>query len=178
MFKWIELKRKQKEFLNLMAKMKMERYYLIDMKKFTNGYRLIIGIYAGGSISEFTKHKEELDNWLGCISRITPIRFTNTFIMDCCTVDVGKYEFEPVKTKPTQVYIGKTFFNENYFIDITKDPHLAIFGMTGSGKSMLLAIVLTNLIYNHSKEIQLYLCQTHKRDLDLFKYCRDRKSVV
>ena len=49
MFKWIELKRKQKEFLNLMAKMKMERYYLVDMKEFTNGYRLIIGIYAGGS---------------------------------------------------------------------------------------------------------------------------------
>ena len=171
MFKWIDMKRKQKELLNLMAKMKMERYYLVDMKEFTNRYRLIIGIYAGGSISEFTKHKEELDNWLGCISRITPIRFTNTFIMDCCTVDVGKYEFKPVKTKPTQLYIGKTFFNENYFIDITKDPHLAIFGMTGSGKSMLLAIVLTNLIYNHSKEIELYLCQTHKRDLDLFKYC-------
>ena len=63
MFKWIRLKRKQKEFLNLMAKMKMEKYYLVDMKEFTNGYRLIIGIYAGGSISEFTKHKEELDNY-------------------------------------------------------------------------------------------------------------------
>ena len=172
---YFKLKSKQKEFLNLMAKMKMEHYYLVDIKEVNNGYRLKIGIYAGGSITEFTKHKEELENWLGCISRITPIRFTNMLIMDCCTKDMGNYTFKPVKTTSNQLYIGKTFFNENYFIDINKDCHLAIFGMTGSGKSVLLASILTNLIYNNSNEIELYLCQTHKRDLDFFKNCKPVK---
>lgn len=67
--------------------------------------------------------------------------------------------------------MGKpVILNQNKF------PHLLIAGATGTGKSRLVFIIISNLIHNHSeREIGLYLTQVRKRDLKHFKRCKQTK---
>lgn len=166
---------KKQLFKNLMAVMKLDGFYLVNQKKINNGHVLTIGIPPYHSFSDIEKKKENFESYFKGIIEMEQIRFSDKLTMKIITQDIGFFDFEPVKTKSNEFYIGKLFDGENYFIDLNKDPHVLIAGKTGTGKSFLLASILTNLIYNHSNRYDIYLCQTAKRDIDYLKNCKGIK---
>jgi S-DNA-T family DNA segregation ATPase FtsK/SpoIIIE len=91
-----------------------------------------------------------------------------------------KREYSPIKTTPYEIYLGTTHYHKEIISDMRKFPHLMITGSPGTGKTMLLFIILTNLIYNFGvKDINIYLAQiSDKHDLRVFKDCEQVKCYA
>ena len=127
-----------------------------------NGYILNVHIPTGISYLDIEKEKEAIENKFRAIVFMEKIRFSNFIKIKMINSDIGKFEFEPVKTFPNELYVGKILDGKDYIIDITKACHILIGGATGTGKSFLLSTILTNLIYNSGKYIELHLLQIMK----------------
>ncbi|MDU3548975.1 MAG: FtsK/SpoIIIE domain-containing protein [Clostridium sp.] len=148
-----------------------------DVKFIDNGYILSIHIPTGLSSKDIESNKEAIENKFKGIVTIESIRFSSLAKIKIINKDIGKFEFKPVKAYPNQLYVGKTFDGEDYFIDITKACHILIGGATGTGKSFLLSSILTNLIYNSSNSIEIHLLQIMKGEVGLFEKCKPVKFV-
>lgn len=148
-----------------------------DVKFLDNGYLLSVHVPSGISPSDIERHKEAIENKFEGIATIEKVRFSSTVNIKIINTDIGKYEFKPVETKPNEIYVGKTFDDKDYLIDITKASHLLIGGATGTGKSFLLSSILTNLIYNSSNDIELHLLQIMKGEVSLFERCKPVRFV-
>ena len=56
--------------------------------------------------------------------------------------------------------IGKTISNENFIFDLAKAPHIIIAGPSGQGKSVLINVILTSLLFKkHPAEMKLVLME-------------------
>lgn len=170
--------KQKKKWENLMTVMKLDGFYLVEDKKITNGHILKIGIPANSSFKEFEKKKEAFQDRFKGLVEIEKIRFTSIIQMKVINKDIGNYEFKPVLSKSNKIYVGKEFDGTDYFIDLNKDPHILIAGVTGTGKSYLMATMLTNLICFHSKSYEIYLCQTAKRDIDYLANCKGVRATL
>lgn len=148
-----------------------------DVKFIDNGYILSIHIPTGLNVKDVESNKEAIENKFKGIVTIESIRFSSLAKIKVINKDIGKFIFKPVKAYPNQLYIGKTFDGEDYFIDITKACHILIGGATGTGKSFLLSSILTNLIYNSSNSIEIHLLQIMKGEVGLFEKCKPVKFV-
>lgn len=150
-----------------------ETFTPINIQPMENGIVYIINIPAALKVEKLEEIKSEINTYFKGVTTIKRIKFANYCIIKIITKDILDYEFKPVKCTSTEIYVGKTLALENYKIDLTKGPaHLLIGAPSGKGKSFLLATILTNLIYNSSKEIEIYLLQIMKSDVTLFKDCK------
>lgn len=65
--------------------------------------------------------------------------------------------------------LGKTITNEPLFIDLVQMPHVLIAGSTGQGKSVLLNIIITSLLYKkHPAELKLILVDPRRLEFNLY----------
>lgn len=115
---------------------------------------------------------------------------TKRLILDFLEVSL-KDEIEVVETKniyipPKREYdyisllIGEVEgTGEKLKLNLKENPHSYIVGSTGSGKSVLTKIILTNLISCYDeKELELYLCDLKIVELNLFKNVRQCKRFA
>ena len=90
-----------------------------------------------------------------------------------------KYKL-PLKAKGEgiKIPIGKTIEDE-IILDLKENPMTYIVGTTGSGKSVCTKVILTSLIemYSHN-EIELYLCDLKRVELNLFSKVKHCKKFV
>lgn len=152
-----------------------ESFKLLNITREDYGYRCIVDIPFGLSHSALEKSKEIIEDKLGCIVEFEKEKFKNYIIMKIIKSNLGNIEFEPVATKNHELFLGYKYDNTVYTLDLNKDPHVILSGKTGTGKSFLLASVLTNLIYYHSKSSELYLLQKMKGEINIFKDCKNVK---
>lgn len=170
---WIDLM----EELKLYSK-KSNFIPVVKVVKFIdNGYIMNIHMPTGISYLDIEKHKEAIENKFKAMVSMEKLRFSSAMDIKVINTDIGKYEFEPARTYPNEIYVGKTFDGEDYIIDITKACHILIGGATGTGKSFLLSSILTNLIYNSSKSIEIHLLQIMKGEVALFERCKPVRFV-
>ena len=177
LIEYFELRSKREKFDNLMTVMKLEGFRLIEDKKIVNGHILKISIPATSSFETFEKKKSQLEDHLGAIIELEKIRFTSMLIAKCINQDIGKYKFNIVKDLENKLFIAREFDGTPFFLDLDKEAHLLIAGQTGTGKSFLLASILTNLIATN-KNIEIYLSQIMKGEIGLFSNCRQVKMTA
>lgn len=142
------------------------------------GYICYLNNVKGLSVEHLESKLNILECNLNSIVQIEKDRFKDYIKLYAVNKDIAKFSFEPVKCKSHELYIGKDFKGQNYLIDLNKDSHILIGGCTGTGKSFLLASILTNLIYNSSKSIELYLLQICKSEISAFENCDPVKYVA
>ena len=177
LMEYFKLRSKREKFDNLMTVMKLEGFRLIEDKKITNGHILKISIPATSSFENFEKKKAQLEDHLGAIIELEKIRFTSMFTAKCINKDIGKYKFNIVKAPENKLFIAKEFDGTPFLLDLDKEAHLLIGGQTGTGKSFLLASILTNLIATN-KNIEIYLSQIMKGEIGLFSNCKQVKMTA
>ena len=177
LMEYFKLRSKREKFDNLMTVMKLEGFRLIEDKKIMNGHILKISIPATSSFETFEKKKSQLEDHLGSIIELEKIRFTSMLIAKCINQDIGKYKFNIVKDLENKLFIAREFDGTPFFLDLDKEAHLLIGGQTGTGKSFLLASILTNLIATN-KNIEIYLSQIMKGEIGLFSNCRQVKMTA
>jgi S-DNA-T family DNA segregation ATPase FtsK/SpoIIIE len=65
--------------------------------------------------------------------------------------------------------IGKTITNENFIIDLTEISHILVSGATGQGKSVLLNVIITSLLYKkHPSEVKFILIDPHVLEFNIY----------
>jgi len=134
------------------------------------GYNLTVGVPYGLGLEDVEKLKDILLTNTGA-KEIVFNRLKNKSMIDITfiTKPFNNIEYEPIKLRPYEIYVGYTY-SKNVIISMNKFPHVLIGGDTGTGKSRLLLVILTNLIYNSN--IYIHLLQVRKNDLGVFKNCK------
>ncbi|WP_315117443.1 FtsK/SpoIIIE domain-containing protein [uncultured Clostridium sp.] len=90
-----------------------------------------------------------------------------------CIKEFKFKDFKPIKLPPNKLLIADGLINP-IVVDMNRFPHMLIGGDTGTGKSRILLLILTNLI-KYCNNIELYLLQVRKNDLGVFSNCKQVK---
>lgn len=171
--KWNNLMRNLEKTEENEEKYKIENVVLLENKLIFD-----VEIASGKSFNSLACRKNEIENAFKGICVLEQVKFSNRAKVTIITKNILDFDFEPVLAKPYELYIGKNLSGENHLIDVTKACHLLIGGATGFGKSFLIANILTNLIYNSNKDIEIHLLQKMKFDLSLFEKCKGVKFTA
>lgn len=139
------------------------------------GYQLTVSIPLGLAAETLYKTKGILQDNLKCLIEWDKKRFRDCIEVKLITKQINEKIFEPIKTKSNELFLGYLIDGKPFIINLNKDPHLLLAGKTGTGKSFLFASVVTNLIYNNYKDIDIYLFQVMKGEIDIFKKCKPVK---
>jgi hypothetical protein len=91
----------------------------------------------------------------------------NTNILDFFTYAHDDYFLQ---SSPLTLLLGVNTVGVPYYIDIAKAPHILLAGTTGSGKSNILNLCITELVWkNTATEVQLILLDPKKSEFFLFE---------
>jgi DNA segregation ATPase FtsK/SpoIIIE, S-DNA-T family len=138
------------------------------------GYKLRAGVPYGIGYEDIEKMQDTFKTNLGA----TEVQFErddrhSMIDITVITKPLNDLKYEPLETKDHEIYVGYNY-KEIIKVDLNSFPHMLIGGESGSGKSRLLLLILTNLINKH-KDIDLYLIQIRKSDVSVFKQCKQVK---
>lgn len=96
-------------------------------------------------------------------------------IVDMYCVKNYKFkDYRPLYLPGNKLLVGDGL-TEDIIVDMNKFPHMLIGGDTGTGKSRVLLLILTNLI-KYCDNIEIHLLQIRKNDLGVFVNCKQVKS--
>lgn len=154
-----------------------ETFKIFKITKTSYGYIAYISNIRGLSLEHIESKLNILEDNMNGIVTVEKDRFKDYIKMQIVDKDIDKYIYTPIKTKENEIYIGKKIDTKDYLVDLNKEPMILIAGTTGTGKSMLLAIIITNIIYNNSNKIDMYLLQISKSELSSFENCSCVKEV-
>lgn len=167
-FKQVEFKNKQGQFPKL-----------IKVYESPKGYTYLLSVPIGLGLADFEKLKGALEIQL---KNNIDIRDRKGYIeIEVLSKELpSKIDFKlPIRTKKTIcIPIGEGIEGMLY-IDLKENPHSYIVGQTGSGKSLATKVILTSLINMYSSnEIELYLCDLKRVELNLFANTSHCKKFV
>ena len=156
---------------------KNETFKLKKIKKVENGFIAYIKLPSGLNLENLEKCKNVLETAL--TAKIIIEKQWNQDQAKITIINkVPEYKFRLYKSVCNKLYVGHTLTGQAYFIDLNKDPHIAITGQTGTGKSILKMLILINLLHNYKNDFDLYICQTVNNDEMLFKFHRSCKFAA
>lgn len=76
------------------------------------------------------------------------------------------------------IIAGYDHFNKLISYNMVTDPHLLIAGETGSGKSVMLRVILTTLLIHKRHMIDFYLADMKRTEFHLFRNCEGVQQVI
>lgn len=103
---------------------------------------------------------------------LAPIYGTNLIGVEIPNPERKVLEFDDslLKKGTFEIPLGQDIFGKNHYGDLTKMPHLLIAGQTGSGKSVMLNVILESLTKQLSKdELQLVLIDPKQVELGFYE---------
>lgn len=165
--KWDALMRE----LNIKSADSKMTFKIVAIEKINNGFIATISIPVGLNSDMLEKHIKSIENYYRATISIQNVEFTSICNVKIINKKLEDYPFKPVKLKEYELYIGKTFDNKDYILDMNKNSHIIFLGATGKGKTIELMMVLTNLIYNSSKKIEIHLSQIAKSETGMLRDC-------
>ena len=138
----------------------------------------ITTIPTGLNLNNFLAHKDALEIYLN-----------NKVKMD---VSSGWLRVEMLKDLPNMIEYVPQARTSNYIkfdigksldstitLDLKENPHTYVVGTTGSGKSVMTKVILTNLITQYKpSELELYLADLKMVELNLFRNVKHTKRFV
>lgn len=148
---------------------KKETYSIYNIKRMKYGYFALIKIPNGLGFDKLQSLKYIIQSNMRCLVEFEEEVTNNLIKTKFIYSPQNNKDFKPVKTKPNELFLGYLPDGKPFKLNLNKDPHVLIAGKTGTGKSFLFASILTNLIHNHKKDIEVYLFQIMKGGLEYLK---------
>ncbi|WP_297711964.1 FtsK/SpoIIIE domain-containing protein [Clostridium sp.] len=181
----IKIAKFEKKWISLMANLglynKLKQTYSLNKTKITSyGYKSLILIVDGLSLSKLETNKEYIQDSFGCMCVFNKAKRSNLINAEFIFNTPIKLKYLPIdKLKPWEIYLGNDYTGKPIIIDLIKYPHILITGGTRSGKSKMTDCILTNLITNcREKDLELYLCQVAKSDLILYEDAKQTRAFA
>lgn len=106
--------------------------------------------------------------------RSIQLKAENNIVEMYCVKEFKFKDYAPIKLPPNKLLIADGLI-EPIVVDMNKFPHLLLGGDTGTGKSRILLLILTNII-KHCNNVEIHLLQIRKNDLGVFANCRQVKT--
>lgn len=167
------------KFNRLMQEKKLG-YKAIEAVKTDYGYKLIASILNQG----FDKLKSCEDILKTCYGHNIEIQQNDNLKTATIYIIINSItnttKFEPIKTKPYEIYIGLSNKRQKLISNLNKFPHVLVSGQTGSGKTEIIRAIVANHIYNHSdRDINIYFSDMSAMcDFDIFIDCKQVKGYA
>lgn len=166
--KWKQICFSKGEFTNKLGK----SLKILQIR--TTEYGHIIKIELPYSLT-FEKLKSELDIFKeGLGYNSIQLDHQGNIVTMYCINKFNFKEYEPIKLPANKILIGDSI-DHPIIVDMNKFPHMLVGGDTGTGKSRILLLILTNLI-KYCNNVDIYLLQVRKNDLGVFKNCKQIKA--
>ena len=151
----------------------LNTYTPIDVVVKDYGFHCNIYATKGLTLDDLEKAKPTIETGLGCIF-LYYIKKKGSKLAEAKFITEGfggdDIQFIPPKTTPFEIYIGNSVEGTPTIISAKDVSHFLLSGSNGSGKSRLLDILITTLIYNCDEtELELYLAQIAKNDLVVYE---------
>ncbi|MHB9946973.1 hypothetical protein CF095_16560 [Clostridium botulinum] len=167
----ISSKRKVKKIIKDTLENNNLDYKVINIDNTENGYKIIISLYGVG-FEKLENAKDLLESSLGSYVEIQQnenLKTATIYVIEERLTD--NYTFKPIKVKPYELFIGKTYTLKDVILNMRDLPHVLFSGINSSGKTLCMVTALVNLIhYNSHRDIELFLAQVSaKKDLRKFK---------
>ncbi|WP_270647486.1 FtsK/SpoIIIE domain-containing protein [Paeniclostridium hominis] len=168
-FKTVNFKNKKEEY--------PKQIKIYESKR---GYIYLVSAPVGLGVSDFGKHKESLELQLRNKVEIKErkgyieIEVITKRLSDNIPYNLpGRFKSEGIVLP-----IGKSL-TDTIELDLKENPHSYIVGTTGSGKSVCTKGILTSLtnLY-YPSELELYLCDLKRVELNLFSRLKHTKKFV
>lgn len=166
--KWKQITYSKSEFTNRLEK--TLKIWRIDRTPY--GYDIITELPYGYTFENLNRDIDIFKEGLQFQS-IQLSQVNNVVIMNC----VANYKFKdysPMQLPPNKILIADGLIKP-IIVDMNKFPHMLIGGDTGTGKSRILLLILSNLI-KYCGYIDLHLLQIRKNDLGVFQNCAQVKT--
>lgn len=166
--KWKQITYSKSEFTNRLEK--TLKIWRIDRTPY--GYDIITELPYGYTFENLNRDIDIFKEGLQFQS-IQLSQVNNVVIMNC----VANYKFKnysPMQLPGNKLLIADGLIKP-IIVDMNKFPHMLIGGDTGTGKSRILLLILTNLI-KYCSYIDLHLLQIRKNDLGVFQNCAQVKT--
>lgn len=165
--KWKRITYSKDEFTN-----KLKKTLLIhSIKRTEYGHIIRIELPYSYTISQLESHLDIFKE--GLHYKSIQLKSKNNIVDMYCVKEFKFNDFTPIKLPPNKLLIADGLI-EKIVVDMNKFPHMLIGGDTGTGKSRILLLILTNLI-KYCNNVELYLLQVRKNDLGVFQYCSQVK---
>ncbi|MDS1004752.1 hypothetical protein P9J83_14795 [Clostridium sporogenes] len=176
----ISSKRKVKKIIKDTLENNNLDYKVINIDNTENGYKIIISLYGVG-YEKLENAKDLLESSLGSYIEIQQnenIKTATIYVIEERLTD--NYPFEPIKVKPYELFIGKTYTLKNVILNMRDLPHCLFSGINSSGKTLCMVTALVNLIhFNGARDMELFLAQVSaKKDLRKFKDIRQCRGYA
>jgi len=166
--KWKEITYSKSDFTNRLEK----TLKILRIDRTSYGYDIITELPYGYTFENLNRDIDIFKEGLQFQS-IQLSQVNNVVIMNC--VDNYKFkDYSPMQLPPNKILIADGLIKP-IIVDMNKFPHMLIGGDTGTGKSRILLLILTNLI-KYCGYIDLHLLQIRKNDLGVFQNCAQVKT--
>ena len=166
--KWNKIINSKSNFTNKLGK----SLKIWKIQKEEYGYRLVIELPYSYTVKDL---ESDLDIFReGLQLESIQIESKGNIITLSCIKSIEFKEYMPIKLPANQLLIAAGLTNP-ITVNMNSFPHMLIGGDTGTGKSRILLLILTNLIKN-CDDVEIHLLQLRKNDLGVFKNCGQVKS--
>lgn len=155
-------------------------YPIVDIEFTRYGLRLVVSL-SQNTFTQLEKLQEKLEIWYGAeieIERNENMKTATIYVLKVKLTD--KVVYEPYKTNSHELFLSLDNKFRPMVVDMYDSPHVIVHGSTGSGKSEIIKLILTNLLHFHNdKEINIHFCNIGNTEdfVDLVN-CKQVKSYV
>lgn len=156
--------------------------YPKQIKIFTSekGYTYLLSVPPGISLNDFSNIKGSLELQLKNKVEIRERKgYVEIEVISKKLDESISYKLPARDKKPGIKFTIGESLNGSISLDLKENPHSYIVGTTGSGKSVCTKSILTSVtnLYNHN-ELELYLCDLKRVELNLFSKLKHTKKFV
>ena len=166
--RWKEITYSNNKFTNILGK----TLKILDIDNTEYGYKLTIELPYSYTVEDLEKDIDIFREGLHLKS--IQIESKNNVVYMHCVALYSFKDYEGIKLPPNELLIADGL-TEPITVNMNNFPHVLIGGDTGTGKSRLLLLMITNLI-KYNSNVNIHLLQLRKNDLGVFKNCRQVKT--
>lgn len=166
--KWNKIINSKANFTNKLGK----SLKIWSISKEEYGYKLVIELPYSYTLKDLEKDLDIFKEGLGLKS--IQIESKGNIVELSCIESFEFKEYIPINLPANKLLISSGLIRP-IIVDMNSFPHMLIGGDTGTGKSRILLLIITNLIKN-CVDVDIHLLQIRKNDLGVFANCKQIKS--
>lgn len=166
--KWKQIVKSKSQFTNKLGK----SLKIWSILKEEYGYKLVIELPYSYTLNDLENDLDIFKEGLRLSS--IQIQGEGNIIELNCIEEFSFKDYVPIKLPANQLLIAAGL-TKPIIVNMNNFPHMLIGGDTGTGKSRILILIITNLI-NGCKDVDIHLLQLRKNDLGVFNNCIQVKS--
>lgn len=126
----------------LMETLKLDNYKIKNKEVMEYGYKLLVDLPPGGTVSKIEENQEEIEKAYKCRCLINNIPFSNLVEIDLITKEIRGLKQPLMLLTDHELLLGYNLKGIPIIADMSSTPHLGVVGTSKMGKSVCIEMAL------------------------------------